>query len=61
MCIDKCFQRECCTASFWVEESLECLGYVSFYLGEEVGNEALTIYCKANEEDHAGLQRNYVH
>lgn len=29
--------------------------------GEEFDNEALTVYCKANEEKHSGLQRNDVH
>ena len=55
MCIDKCSRRECYIASFWVAEDLECLGYVSHCCGELVDNEVLTVRCKANEEDHAGL------
>ncbi len=60
MYIDRCFQRGCCTASLWVAEDLEYLGYVSYFLGKKDGNGLLTVDCKANEENHAGLQRKYV-
>lgn len=61
MCIDKYFQKECCTVYYWVAECLECLGEVSYNLRWRSGNEALTIYCKANKKKHAGFQCNYVH
>lgn len=42
-------------------EDLGSLGYVSYYLVLEQSNGSPTVYCKANEEKHACLQRNYVH